>query len=984
MADKIKPSFVKGENTRTERLATPDDAASDASAESSIPSERGEINAQVELAEVKPAKKLPNLAGDTEVPKDIADDPIPIPTTDEQQVAEQHEPLPIPQEPSESSLDPQLLGRPTDAGPEVVPQPVAEQNEPLPIPQPSVPSLDPQPLGRPTGAKPAEVAAQPVAKQTIAYKNQKDANSDLKVVIQKLSALAQVSVTEKQAKVIGNVIQKQLNKDPNDDIKMRKAGKEAVAELLAAKITAVNVSNEAKKNLYEAELSLHSLTDKKKHASEMAERAEKAVTAEELKVPLEQTPENINSFARLRTIAECCQIFTDLGLEDYKISSEIGKKNFWNYVPRMFSGSNYKSHDSLYEKRRLINRGIIEIFINDFKEIFEENLEEVDKAVIATDIELGIPSGEIMERKLEKTKKLTRDLQNLHNYLDKSNIALEYEAKKSRGELSPFRRDLYMGTDERANLIRALVVAGGSAAIGFGAQIADLTHRLGAADEDNNNNNAKSSSSQGDRNMSAINESNSTKVDTPESSINASINSSINETVYVEQTWRAARNFTALTKDFENDFDTNSSNVTKEAYIENMCHHLYQKLLAKDDNNMTTEELIQKNNSVTVSLFPLLAYLGGSESSGDSKSSGDLKPNSIFFDPTNFTKDEIYILEAQVQMIRGLVLCLADSKFDKSKKIPEPFKDEKCSEKFVGFVESLYKNSKKQAWAGLASAATVVAVNAYNTPKEDIFKIEKMDLILNLLVNPLINGTIDTGREHVLEIPRVANWQHKEILSEALKVFGRAGARGLQQYLKMSYEGKMSPEDLHSILIFTIASALKESLGAANQYSVKDENWLSSKEGVAVIYQDIFFQELTKRLNEKIEQKETCEAHQIALLNDQIAHLSFLTNSAKKIDEFMHNDNNLIYTNMEFGAKQGALESQLRSPEELNGAVGFWAHSYAPPQIMGEHTVNKANAAALELLKEPIVNRNGASSSSARSSAPPVGDLRKRPSTLPS
>ena len=264
-----------------------------------------------------------------------------------------------------------------------------------------------------------------------------------------------------------------------------------------------------------------------------------------------------------------------------------------------------------------------------------------------------------------------------------------------------------------------------------------------------------------------------------------------------------------------------------------------------------------------------------------------------------------------------------------------------------------------------------------------------------MLVNPLINGSIDTGREYLLKLPCVKNSKHKEIISEGLKVFGRAGARGAQQYLKMSLEGRMSPEDQYAILIFIIASALKETLGAANQYSVKEENWLSSKEGLAVIYQDIFFQELTKRRNEKIEQKETYEAEKsssnaitekdlldikIALLNDQIANLSFLINSAEKIDNFMHNNNNLEYTNMEFGIKQGALESQLRSIEDLNGAVGFWAVSYAPPEAMSIHNVNKANAAALELLKEPIVNRNGASSSSARSSAPSNGGLRNRPS----
>jgi len=265
-----------------------------------------------------------------------------------------------------------------------------------------------------------------------------------------------------------------------------------------------------------------------------------------------------------------------------------------------------------------------------------------------------------------------------------------------------------------------------------------------------------------------------------------------------------------------------------------------------------------------------------------------------------------------------------------------------------------------------------------------------------LLVNPLINGSIDTGREYLLKLPCVKNSKHKEIISEGLKVFGRAGARGAQQYLKMSLEGRMSPEDQYAILIFIIASALKETLGAANQYSVKEENWLSSKEGLAVIYQDIFFQELTKRRNEKIEQKETYEAEKsssnaitekdlldikIALLNDQIADLSFLVNSAKNIDNFMHNNNNLKYTNMEGGTELGALERLLRTPAELDAAVRFWAKSRTPPTQMENHILNTANAAAVhELLITPsIAAQRGVFGSSASSSIP-QGEIKNRPS----
>jgi hypothetical protein len=511
------------------------------------------------------------------------------------------------------------------------------------------------------------------------------------------------------------------------------------------------------------------------------------------------------------------------------------KKGFKEKTAAFIKANDYTHFDLSVEKRKLLTR-----------EVLQESLQK-DLDSLKSEIRSHLPLySSDSSRKLEK---LNSDIEKLEEFLNSSDIALDLEVRKSNGKLTwkEYSKAVIQGKEHmRAVALRSfaqsLISAGsGSGAqvlaaslkeLAFNAMVSQLTERqANEVVEDFLDGPIQ------DRNpeITATNSPEITATNSPEITT-ASLQSIVSDEALVNVTNAIA-----------------TSDPAK--FSKDLCENLLDHLQSLEELPDTVDEL----KAVAVSfLNGEIERLGNERSFShnfiktmqncvdfSSEINRINKPDSPYYDATELDYATIVGGDIAIAIVKGCILPLCDSLYEKSKDIRESEKitsQKKKMSKFKKFRREASDSMSNQFKGTITVLGLILLLKAASGKLT--FEQAGKDITFNALSLATV-GTID-GVRSLCSCGETTSQVTKATLRT---IVGRGVPQVLKSYFSRSKEfgatGVAVTTDLAGVLL---GGALKEINGALWQRSAnRPDGWMNSWAGKAAVHEKALFKALKKR-----------------------------------------------------------------------------------------------------------------------------------------
>lgn len=643
---------------------------------------------------------------------------------------------------------------------------------------------------------------------------------------------------------------------------------------------------------------------------------------------------NLTSHDKLIITAELCQLFADIVPSKYKIANGQKKPlTLYDKTIDLLFANSHDSFDMAIEKRKLIVRPIIEIF--------QDDLVQIDSINNFND-------------RLLKTKELTENISDLKNYLEASNKALDFESKRSKGELTGFRKDIFQGDEN----FRGIALRSGALSLAnvfISGLFQEATYQL------------KLKLYQENRNLLS-------DVQLKEAFNNSEefIRTNCADSIAMN-TGEAEAAIDSLCKDLQVSFD---QSIQENAAL---SAEEFKKSLNDIPNSINFREKIQNilntfekhDNDIDVDQIvkDVVAY------------------SSAYFDTAGMTPINTLALEASIGAVRGVISPVIDSIYEKNLRVRDTsFIIEQdletgnqstfCKRNIDTLqknVENFTKTNFYHSWFSqlLGAVCTLFVIQLarlLTSNSDDIKKKIYNDLVFIIGIVPFATAVIDSVRScEVFE-------EH----TQSAKFIGRIIGRLAVQSSKILLEkGELTPIDGVDIGgIGFLTGFSKELLGTWMVTSVNDEGCLSSHLGVSAKKEKKFFQDLEV----KKKHRDTTDEQKAVLTYVLFRNNEILQNVKAKMN-YINQIGGLTITK--------ELERQIiDKSDELN--AGFFRvldHSYLGKCAIVEKGLEKRLNQLLEAKKKPGgtkfdrwtsagVERNNPNAAASSTSQPPGSSRR--------
>jgi hypothetical protein len=469
--------------------------------------------------------------------------------------------------------------------------------------------------------------------------------------------------------------------------------------------------------------------------------------------------------------------------------------------------------------------------------------------VLVQDDLLAIEGANTPEEKCISTTKLITKIEKLQKYLEQSNIALEYESKKSNGKWNTWWH-IFRGPGLQATFARAVLQSFFSAGIGVWTQylasqynpkkiVANCLKSLSGSASG-----ASSSTAESITNITNI-----TDLSGVENMINLSnlsdeenmtILSDMSEFIVTKVKDNPELNATKLCAKVNLFLNENKEEVkewTKDFLELKVLDFLRGDILDKfiGDNEIIKKKLLIELN------VPLVDYL-------QNVSKGEKQSNAVstVIDTSDMDLETALCLETAMAFVKGIVSPMIDSWVEKDTDNKIKINGDEAKDLVAhtkAYVADWYQNAKKQGIVGVNSLAVLCAYTAITLTGP---KVKNSEIFLNVFFTPVVNAFIDVLRSKI----NFTSAQ-KEALTQLLKLSLRALlARGAVLATKKEIENdtNWSPEDYNVFLTLLAGGFGKEMVGSVFQYLAKKDKFLSSDMGNAALSEKDVFQLLQEEL----------------------------------------------------------------------------------------------------------------------------------------